>query len=126
MWEILTIIILAGIVFFFSRKNKLKDQHGTTEIPPIIVKEDKKSEGEEEEKSIERLLSDAHTHFEQKSYQEAEKIAIEVVKRDHKNSSAYFILGNVFFEDKNFDDAINSFKKSIEYDPANDLTLNNL
>ena len=81
---------------------------------------------DEEEKGADRLISDASSLFAKGKMREAEKLLIEAIKKDRRNPHAYFALGNIFFSEDNYEDAVNAYEKTTEYDPMNDVAFNNL
>ena len=142
MWEIVTILILAGMGFYLIRNinfktieevkvNQRPKEEKTEEIASDLDKKELIEEGLLEEepddvKGADRLISDAHTELAKGNLREAEKLLIEAIKKDRKNQHAYLALGNIFFKDGNLDDAVNAFEKTVEYDPVNDIAFNNL
>lgn len=50
---------------------------------------------------------------------EAEKIYIEIIKRDPKNIEAYKNLGMIYLKQKNFGDAKAAFRQVVKLDPKN-------
>ncbi len=144
MWEIVTVLIVAGGAFYFIRninfkameevpgakKESIKEEEAKEVIPDLdkeeLIKEGILEEESDEEKGADRLISDAHTELEKGNLREAEKLLIEAIKKDRKNHHAYLALGNIFFKEENLDDAVNAFKKTVEYDPVNDISFNNL
>lgn len=146
MWEMVALLILAGISFYMIRGINFSAKEDATRQEAKTEGEENSSEkGEEidadkeeliegglleeepdEEKGTDRLVSDAHTELEKGDLREAERLLIEAIKKDRKNHHAYFALGNIFFKEENWDDAINAFEKTTEYDPVNDTAFNNL
>ncbi|RJO60016.1 tetratricopeptide repeat protein [candidate division WS5 bacterium] len=156
MWEIIALLILAGVAYYFikginfkamedvpDKKEKKKEEPAKESIfikdsadeakeedidsdKIELIEEGLLEEEENEEKGTDRLVSDAHTELEKGNLREAEKLLIEAIKKDRKNHHAYFALGNIFFKEDNWEDAVNAFQKTVEYNPVNDSAFNNL
>ena len=54
------------------------------------------------------------------------KILLKEVEKEPKNADLHFILGNIYYEQKNFSLAIKSFLTTVELFPENSEALNNI
>lgn len=70
--------------------------------------------------SPQTLLNKASNLVENNQLDEAEKIYIEVIKKDPKNIKAYQALGEIYLKRHNFGDAKASFRQVIKLDPQNE------
>lgn len=66
------------------------------------------------------LLNKADVLFKENKLNEAEKIYIEVIKKDPKNIKAYLSLGKIYLKWHNFGDAKASFRQVIKLNPKDE------
>lgn len=79
------------------------------EIPSALLKRE-----EQEELSLEELLTDAQNAVKIKHFKAAEKICFSVIRKSPKNAQVYKILGTLYFEQGNFRDAESSFREALK------------
>ncbi|MGI9568364.1 MAG: tetratricopeptide repeat protein, partial [Desulfobulbia bacterium] len=55
-----------------------------------------------------------------------EKIILQEIEKAHDNPNLYSLLGNIYFESKNWTGVQDAWEKSLALEPDNALVLNNL
>jgi tetratricopeptide (TPR) repeat protein len=90
-----------GILFrwLYNKLHELKESYGADMILPIA----------EKEKKIGELSVEAEEMIDEKNYKEAEKRLIEIIGLDSQNIEAFKNLGSLYFENKNYEDARQTF-----------------
>ncbi len=78
-----------------------------------------KESGEDSEQKISRLLREAEELEKEEKFSEAEKKYIEIISLDIKNSKAYHALGELYFEGKNYEQAMETFEYFAKLEPEN-------
>ncbi len=81
---------------------------------------DKKS-AEERPKAIEELIDEGKELLSKGDYAPAEKSLIEVISKDNKNIKAYELLGELYFNNKSYDQAEEIYIYLIKLSAANDF-----
>ena len=61
------------------------------------------------------LFQTANTYYQNKQYEEAEKMYLLVLKKDKKNATAYYNLGNTYYHLKQYSNAILNYEKAKKY-----------
>jgi len=106
-------IILKIKRIFKEKYNKISDwekRHSKKKIAPKLTPEEKEIE-------IKKLFFTADELIKKEKAEEAEKIFIEIISLDHKNIEAYKKLGNLYFEQKNYDYAIETLQYILKLNP---------
>lgn len=81
-----------------------------------------KSDESLQNKTIAILLQEAEDFINQEEYSLAEKNLIEVISRDRKNFPAYELLGGLYVDNKNYDQAEEIYKYLLKLSAAKDRT----
>ena len=76
--------------------------------------------------NLQNLLDGALELFNKKKFIEAEKIYKQILEIDNKNAEAYCALGTISAIRKKYDEAINYFNITINYQPQNFYAYNNI
>ncbi len=74
----------------------------------------------EEKDKVGSLLKDAQHHYDNHEYDKAEKIYIQVIRLDNKNTVAYEGLGDVYFAQEQFLEAEETYSFLSKLDKKND------
>ncbi len=72
------------------------------------------------------IFQTANTYYQNKQYQEAEKMYSLLIKKDKNNANAYYNLGNTYYHLKQFPNAIYNYEKARKLDPDNKYTNHNI
>lgn len=72
------------------------------------------------------LLGHAREAIKKKAYREAERLLIEALTHDAKNVEAYRLLGELYFEDKNFPQAKSTYEFILKLSPDNEEAIASL
>ncbi len=70
--------------------------------------------------TLDELFSQAEKMLDEKNSVEAEKVLIEIISKDKENILAYKMLGDLYLEDKSYDQAEEIFKYLIKLTTAKD------
>lgn len=106
------------------KDDELQDKSQVSESIDILLRAAKKAGLDENNPRV--LLFSAYKSLKLGKYDEARKIATSVIKASPKEANAYFIIGQTYYKEEKYDDAISYYKKAIEIDPKNAVYLNNL
>jgi tetratricopeptide (TPR) repeat protein len=66
-----------------------------------------------------RLLIEAEVAFVRRRLNEAAELIKEVVKQDNRNGDAYALLGDIYREQSNYQNALTMYNYAIQFDPNN-------
>jgi len=80
-----------------------------------------KKPAEERPKTIEELIDEGKDLLSKGDYAPAEKSLIEVIAKDNKNIKAYELLGELYFDNKSYDQAEEIYIYLIKLSVANDF-----
>lgn len=72
------------------------------------------------------LFQTANSYYQNKQYEEAEKMYLLVVQKDSRNANAYYNLGNTYFHQKNYAYAVWNYEKALKLEPDNKYILHNI
>ena len=103
--------------FFAKQVKKIKDKVVDLENKYQL---DKRGKDKSVPKSIDELLSAAENLIAQEEFGGAEKNLIEVIAKDKKNIKAYELLGGLYFENKNYDQAEEIFQHLLKLNTLKD------
>jgi len=105
IWGIIVIIAIVVVIFVIARR-----------LPDARKKlvETKVSEGDI---SLYGLIAQADEAFEQKNYEEAEKLYVKSCLADPDNCKIYSRLGAIYLEQKNYYDARDAFLQAVKIEP---------
>jgi tetratricopeptide (TPR) repeat protein len=99
------------------------------EIKAIGVRIQEVLDTEKTEKKAERehrtVISEAKKLVGTNRLKQAEKKYLSIIRKDHKNIKAYQGLGEIYLEQKEYEGAVEVFKKVSELDPTNDFSFTN-
>jgi tetratricopeptide (TPR) repeat protein len=59
-------------------------------------------------------LEEGKKLFKEEKFQEAKAVLEQVIKSDPRNHEAYFILGKIYYSEKNYDKSIENLEKAVE------------
>lgn len=123
MIEIIFFLGIAGMILYL-----LKDKRIPKKSEEIIQKEeDKDLPGSVfHKKDIEDILGKADRLLKAEAYKNAEKLYIEVITLNPRETRAYKGLSRIYIKQENIADAIASLEKVCELDPSDDTAFNNL
>lgn len=68
----------------------------------------------------------ANTYYQNKQYQEAEKIYLLLLQKEKNNINAYYNLGNTYFHLKQYAQAVYYYEKALKLQPNNKYILHNI
>lgn len=109
--------------FFLMRVKKIKDRISDLESkyqiggkPDELLKD----------KKLEELLQEAEDLIYREDFVLGEKYLIEVISRDRKNITAYELLGDLYFNNKNYDQAEEIFKYLLKLNAIKDRAYDKL
>ncbi len=105
--------------FFSKQVKKIKDKVIDLENKYQL---DKRGKDKPAPKSIDELLSAAENLIAQEEFGGAEKNLIEVIAKDKKNIKAYELLGGLYFENKNYNQAEEIFQHLLKLNTLKDRT----
>lgn len=102
-----------------ERKAKIKAEKERKELTSKSLGKEglKLSDGSIPSKEIINLQEKAKKFLEEKNFPEAEKIYLEIIKRDPQNIDAYKGLGQVYLKQNNLKDAKASFEYVLKIKP---------
>lgn len=127
MTEVVLMILTASLIYYVAtrlapegllfklKKEEGKPRRNTGKKPAVKTKD--KEEG---------LLEKAQDRLNSGNLGSAEKILIELVQINPKESRAYYFLGMIYLRQEEYKGATEVLKKAIELDQLNDIALNNL
>lgn len=72
------------------------------------------------------LFQTANTYYQNKQYEEAEKMYTLLLKKDKNNANAYYNLGNTYYHLKNYTNAILNYEKAKKLQPDNEYIAHNI
>lgn len=72
------------------------------------------------------LFQTANTYYQNKQYDEAEKIYLLLLKKDKKNANAYYNLGNTYFHLKQYTNAILNYERAKKLQPDSKYIQHNI
>lgn len=72
------------------------------------------------------LFQTANSYYQNKQYEEAEKMYTLLLKKDKKNANAYYNLGNTYYHLKNYPNAILNYEKAKKLQPDNKQIAHNI
>lgn len=102
VWKIFRFLGEKGGVLlklFYKKLHELKSSYEVETISPLDNKE----------KKIEELSAQAKKMMEEEEFKEAEKRLIEIIGLDSQNIEAFKSLGDLYFENKNYEEAKQTF-----------------
>ena len=110
---------------FFARKfkavqgwvSKIEEKYKTKAKKGVLVT---KEEFASQENEIERLLNEGEDLIKTEEFETAEKKFIEILSLDAKNIAAFHGLGDLYFLQKQYDEAINTYKHILKIDKEDD------
>ncbi|MFH1523241.1 MAG: tetratricopeptide repeat protein [Patescibacteria group bacterium] len=94
-------------IFLKWSNNKLQDLKDSYKVETILPIDDK-------EKKIKELFVEADELCKKEMREEAEKRLIEIIGLDSKNIDAFTTLGHLYFEDKNYQEAKETFNHILK------------
>jgi tetratricopeptide (TPR) repeat protein len=65
---------------------------------------------------VKDALEEAEALRQEKRYDDARNVLIEALSHNQNSSQVYYRLGNIFFDQKNYDKAEYSFRRAIDFD----------
>lgn len=116
-WDKIKPLLRGGWGHFRSKFYSLLDKIKTLEIRHRAKKIKKDSDIFV---ILPELLGRAREEIKKKSYREAERFLIEALSHDAKNVEAYRLLGEVYFEEKNYAQAKSTYEFIIKLSPDNE------
>ena len=72
------------------------------------------------------LFQTANSYYQNKQYEEAEKMYTLLLKKDKNNANAYYNLGNTYYHLKNYTNAILNYEKAKKLQPDNKYVAHNI
>jgi len=95
-----------GVLFkwIFDKLIELKDRYAKEEVLEIEDKEEK----------IEKLHEESQELIKEEYYQEAEKKLIEIISLDSKNLASFKSLGELYYQMKKYEEALETFKHALK------------
>ncbi len=127
MIEAILIILTASLIYYVATKLAPKG------LLFKLKKEEERSSGKINKKPIsktkdreEGLLEKAQDRFNSGNLELAEKILIDLIQTNPKESRAYYFLGMIYLRQKEYKGAAEVLKKATELDQLNDIAFNNL
>ena len=72
------------------------------------------------------LFQTANTYYQNKQYDEAEKMYLLLLKKDKNNANAHFNLGNTYFHLQQYAEAILNYEKAKKLQPDNKTIQHNI
>lgn len=145
MWELIIIISLAVIFFIFLRRMPEVERIGEEELSKkkeerpfdygkkilsffeeLRIKNRKNNTQEKKFQDTSDIFSEAEEKMKYGDYAAAEKLYLKLITLEPKEASYYSSLGKIYSSQKNFTDAISSFKAAINRDKKNGFYYNDL
>lgn len=75
---------------------------------------------------VKSLFQTANAYYQNKEYEEAEKIYSLLIKQDKHNANAYYNLGNTYFHLQQYPNAILNYEKAKKLQPDNKYINHNI
>lgn len=72
------------------------------------------------------IFQTANTYYQNKQYEEAEKMYLLLLKKDKKNATAYYNLGNTYYHLKQYSSAILNYEKAKKIKPDSKYIQHNI
>ena len=72
------------------------------------------------------LFQTANTYYQNKQYEEAEKMYLLVLKKDKKNATAYYNLGNTYYHLKQYSNAVLNYERAKKLQPESKYIQHNI
>ena len=88
----------------YNKLHELKESYGAETILPVADKE----------KKIEELSAEAEEMIGEDNFKDAERRLIEIIGLDSQNIEAFRSLGNLYFKNKNYEDARQTFSHILK------------
>lgn len=92
---------------FLSSYQKLK------KVKENYLKTKKLSYSDRQEK-VRQLISNAQQAIKDEDYKQAEEDLIEIISLDSKNLKSFFMLGSVYFQQKNYQEALTTWQYTLK------------
>lgn len=130
--ELALFLGFSGLFYYLIKKTFLEENKapGIVTVGEATAKkaEDEFNiyEGVNEEELIVSLLEKGERLFKAKAYKNAEKIFLEVIKKDPKNITAFKGLGKIYLEQEDLDEAILTYEKVTVLDDKDEESWLNL
>lgn len=91
----------------------LKPYYKLKKVKENYLKSRKISIRDKKEK-ISRLINSAQQAIKEESYKQAEEDLIEIISLDSKNLKSFFMLGSVYFQQKNYQEALTTWQYTLK------------
>lgn len=72
------------------------------------------------------LFQTANTYYQNKQYEEAEKLYLLLIKKDKKNANAFYNLGNTYYHLKKYASAVLYYEKAKKLEPESKYLQHNI
>ena len=76
--------------------------------------------------SIDELIIQVNNSYAQKNYSEAISLLKKAISQDSQDSRPYYILGKIYYDQQNYDEAIKYFNEYAEKEPSKYSYVNNI
>lgn len=104
IWHFLNKLFSTTLASFYQRLKKIKDGY----------LRNKKISFKDKQEKINSLVNRAQQAIKEEDYKEAENSLIDTISLDDKNIKCFLILGSVYYEQKNYQEALTTWQHTLK------------